>query len=93
MQRKIRLHTIPEDDEWYCPECKICVEEGEEAVAGCDGLCYYCKYDAYDGDDYKIKFDQIRPRARKLLLVSGKGGKSQTAASRDTVCWRRSNPS
>jgi len=46
---------------------KICVEEGAEAVAGCDGLCYYCKYDAYDGDDYKIKFEQIRPRARKLL--------------------------
>ena len=46
---------------------RITAEEGPEVVAGCDGLTYYVKYDAYDGDDYKVKLDQLRPRARKIL--------------------------
>ena len=44
---------------------KITVEEGNDA--GEDGLTYYVKYDAYDGDDYRIKQHQLRPRARKIL--------------------------
>lgn len=45
---------------------RITKEEGEDVVAGCDGLTYYVKYEAYDGDDYKVKFENIRPRARKI---------------------------
>ena len=43
----------------------ITVEEGNDA--GEDGLTYYVKYDAYDGDDYKIKLHQLCLRARKIL--------------------------
>jgi len=45
---------------------RITKEEGEGVVAGSDGLTYYVKYEAYDGDDYKVKVDSIRPRARKV---------------------------
>ena len=44
---------------------KIAVEEGNDAVE--DGLTYFVKYDAYDGDDYRIKLHQLCPRARKIL--------------------------
>ena len=37
------------------------VEEGTEVVAGGDELTYY------DGDDYTVKLEQLRPRARKIL--------------------------
>ena len=50
---------------------RITVEEGEDRVAGCDDLTYYCKYDAYDGDDYRVKFEQIRPRAREIIKPRG----------------------
>jgi len=46
---------------------RITQEEGDDIVAGCDKLTYYVKYDAYDGDDYKIKLENLRPRARKLI--------------------------
>ena len=39
-------------------------------VAGSDGLTYFVKYDAYDGDDYQVKLEQLRPRARKVLSRS-----------------------
>ena len=39
-------------------------------VAGCDGLTYYVKYDAFHGDDYQVKLAQLRPRARKVLKRS-----------------------
>ena len=39
-------------------------------VAGCDGLTYYVNYDAFHGDDYQVKMDQLRPRARKVLKRS-----------------------
>lgn len=45
---------------------RITKEEGEGVVAGCDGFTYYVKYEAYDGDDYKVKLDHLRPRARKF---------------------------
>ena len=38
---------------------KIQMEDGEEV--------FLVKYDAYDGDDYKVKAAQLRPRARKIL--------------------------
>eukprot|EP00092_Neocalanus_flemingeri_P024497 GFUD01026565.1.p1 GENE.GFUD01026565.1~~GFUD01026565.1.p1 ORF type:complete len:605 (+),score=218.89 GFUD01026565.1:105-1919(+) len=44
---------------------RVTREEGEGVVAGCDGLTYYVKYEAYDGDDYKVKLDHLGPRARK----------------------------
>jgi len=54
---------------------RVTKEEGEGVVAGCDGLTYYVKYEAYDGDDYKVKIDHLRPRARKYYksreLVAG----------------------
>ena len=34
-------------------------------------LVYLCKYDAYDGDDYKVKESQLRPRARRLVKSRG----------------------
>ena len=40
---------------------RITVEEGTEVVAGGDELTYY------DGDDYKVKLEQLSPRARKIL--------------------------
>ena len=40
---------------------RITVEEGTEVVAGGDGMTYY------DGDDYKVELEQLRPRARKIL--------------------------
>ena len=46
---------------------KITVEEGSNAVE--DGLTYFVKYDAYDGDDYKIKQHHLRPQARKILKL------------------------
>ena len=49
---------------------KITREEGDSVVAGCDGLTYYVKYDAFHGDDYQVKLDQLRPRARKVLKRS-----------------------
>ena len=39
-------------------------------VAGNDGPTYYVKNDAYDGDDYQVKLEQLRPRARKVLSRS-----------------------
>ena len=42
-------------------------EMKETLVAGCDGLTYYVKYEAYHGDDYQVKLDQLRPRDRKVL--------------------------
>ena len=44
---------------------RVTKEEGEGVAAGCDDLTYYVKYEAYDGDDYKVRLDQLRPRARK----------------------------
>ena len=49
---------------------KITREEGDSVVAGCDGLTYYVKYEAYHGDDYQVKLHQLRPRARKVLKRS-----------------------
>jgi len=46
---------------------RITKEEGSNVVAGSDGLTYYVKYEAYDGDDYKIKLEHLRPRARKYF--------------------------
>ena len=49
---------------WFEGEVvKIQVVDGE--------LVYLCKYDAYDGDDYKVKESQLRPRARNLLKSRG----------------------
>ena len=45
-------------------------EEGDTVVAGCDGLTYYVKYDAFHGDDYQVKLAQLRTRARKVLKRS-----------------------
>ena len=39
-------------------------------VAGSDGPAYYVKNYAYDGDDYQVKLEQLRPRARKVLSRS-----------------------
>lgn len=58
------------------------VEESESAGAYFEGevvkiqvvdgeLVYLCKYDAYDGDDYKVKESQLRPRARRLVKSRG----------------------
>ena len=49
---------------------KITREEGDTVVAGCDGLTYYVKYDAFHGDDYQVELAQLRPRARKVLKRS-----------------------
>ena len=46
---------------------RITREEGDSVVTGSDGLTYYVKYDGYDGDDYQVKLEQLRPRARKVL--------------------------
>jgi len=45
---------------------RVTKEEGKGAVAGQDGLTYCVGYEAYDGDDYKVKIDHLRPRARKF---------------------------
>ena len=58
------------------------VEDSESAGAYFEGeivkiqvvggeVVYLCKYDAYDGDDYKIKEKDLRPRARNLLKSRG----------------------
>jgi len=44
---------------------KITKEEGENVVAGNDGLTYHVKYEEWD-DLYKNKIDNLRPRARKF---------------------------
>ena len=40
---------------------------GDEVGAGCDALTYYVKYEAYEGDDYTVKLEQLQPRARRVL--------------------------
>ena len=55
-------------------------------VAGCDGLSYYVHYDAFQGGDYQVKLDQLRPKARKVLIqkVRPEGGIGATGEVQHT---------
>ena len=56
---------------WFERQVKrITREVGDSVVAGSDGLTYYVKYEAYEGDDYQVKLETLRPRARKVLKRS-----------------------
>jgi len=53
---------------WFEGEvARVTREEGEGVVAGEDGLTYYVKYEAYDGDDYRAKVEHLKPRACRVL--------------------------
>ena len=46
------------------------ITRSESEKAGSDGLTYYVKYEAWAGEDYKVKLEQLRPRARTVLARS-----------------------